>query len=135
MSDVSILIKSLSLCQAASVFVLYATSQANTMAQNQSRKTIYSQDVISAMNEMEFDKFVRPLENSLASMTWRWFVICLTNNISVWKKGQQEKKEQAARKKASKKDVEAGAGESKAEPEVIEIDWLLTKYQKLKVKC
>ena len=61
--------KAVSLCQAASVFVLYATSQANTMAQNQSRKTIYSQDVISAMNEMEFDKFVRPLENSLASMS------------------------------------------------------------------
>ena len=49
-----------------------------------------------------------------------WF----DNNISVWKKGQQEKKEQAARKKASKKDSEPG--ESKAnvvEPEVIEIDW------------
>ena len=69
-----------SLCQAASVFVLYATSQANTMAQNQSRKTIYSQDVISAMNEMEFDKFVRPLENSLASKyddIVAWFVIRL----------------------------------------------------------
>lgn len=48
-------------------------------------------------------------------------------NISVWKKGQQEKKEQAAKKKASKKDVDAvtETGESKAsaqEPEVIEID-------------
>ena len=38
------------------------------MAHNQSRKTIYGQDVIMAMNEMEFDKFVRPLENSLASI-------------------------------------------------------------------
>ena len=55
------------LLQAASVFVLYATSQANTVAQNQSRKTISGPDVISAMAEMEFDKFVRPLENSLAS--------------------------------------------------------------------
>ena len=64
---------SVSLCQAASVFVLYATSQANSMAQNQSRKTIYSQDVISAMNEMEFDKFVRPLENSLASMRRQYY--------------------------------------------------------------
>ena len=53
------------LLQAASVFVLYATSQANTVAQNQSRKTISGPDVISAMAEMEFDKFVRPLENSL----------------------------------------------------------------------
>ena len=55
------------LFQAASVFVLYATSQANTIATNQSRKTISGSDVISAMGEMEFDKFVRPLENSLAS--------------------------------------------------------------------
>ena len=49
------------------MFVLYATSQANTVATNQSRKTISGSDVISAMGEMEFDKFVRPLENSLAS--------------------------------------------------------------------
>ena len=49
------------------MFVLYATSQANTVATNQSRKTISGSDVISAMSEMEFDKFVRPLENSLAS--------------------------------------------------------------------
>jgi len=73
--------------KAASVFVLYATSQANTVATNQSRKTIAGPDVIAAMNEMEFDKFVRPLENSLA----------------IWKKGQQDKKEQAAKKKAAKK--------------------------------
>ena len=49
-------------------------------------------------------------------------------NISVWKKGQQEKKEQAAKKKASKKDIDAGetceaaSKASVAEPEVIEID-------------
>ena len=107
--------------QAASVFVLYATSQANSMAHNQSRKTIYGQDVIMAMNEMEFDKFVRPLENSLASINNINF-LCIQWFVSVWKKGQQEKKEQAAKKKASKKDSEAGDSKS-IEPEVIEIDW------------
>ena len=54
-------------------------------------------------------------------------------NISVWKKGQQEKKEQAAKKKASKKDVDAvtetgGSKASAPEPEVIEIDWPLTSW-------
>ena len=49
------------------MFVLYATAQANTVATNHSRKTIAGSDVISAMEEMEFEKFVRPLENSLAS--------------------------------------------------------------------
>ena len=72
------LVKFYSILQAASVFVLYATSQANSMAHNQSRKTIYGQDVITAMNEMEFDKFVRPLENSLAST-----YITLTNIYNV----------------------------------------------------
>ena len=31
------------------------------------RKTITGSDVVNAMTDMEFDKFVRPLENSLAS--------------------------------------------------------------------
>ena len=49
------------------MFVLYATSSANGVAQKSSRKTITGPDVVTAMGEMEFDKFVRPLENSLAS--------------------------------------------------------------------
>ena len=75
--------------QAASVFVLYATSSANSVAQKSNRyrfnlsyvkydiwcwmqwifprKTITGSDVVNAMTDMEFDKFVRPLENSLAS--------------------------------------------------------------------
>jgi len=90
--------------KAASVFVLYATSQANTVAQNQRRKTIAGPDVIAAMNEMEFDKFVRPLENSLA----------------IWKKGQQDKKNQAAKKKADKKSDGSEKGSNSTE--VIEIE-------------
>ena len=42
--------------QAASVFVLYATSSANTAAQKSNRKTITGGDVISAMSDMEFEK-------------------------------------------------------------------------------
>ena len=37
------------------------------MAKENNRKTITGGDVVIAMGEMEFDKFVRPLENSLAS--------------------------------------------------------------------
>ena len=71
--------------KAASVFVLYATSSANTVAQKSNRKTITGPDVVTAMGDMEFDKFVRPLENSLA----------------IWKKSQQTKKDMAAKKKAA----------------------------------
>jgi len=74
------------IAKAASVFVLYATSSANAAAQKSSRKTITGGDVISAMSDMEFEKFVRPLENSLA----------------IWKKSQQDKKDSAA---AAKKKV------------------------------
>ncbi|CAB4069731.1 POLE3 [Lepeophtheirus salmonis] len=71
------------IAKAASVFVLYATSCSNNAAMKANRKTIHGNDVISAMGDMEFDKFVRPLENSLEN----------------WKKSQQKKKDTAAAKK------------------------------------
>ena len=98
--------------QAASVFVLYATSSANTVAQKSNRKTITGSDVVTAMGDMEFDKFVRPLENSLA----------------IWKKSQQAKKDTAAKKKAatvtkdgdSNAPTEGGDEEVTAETEEVE---------------
>lgn len=87
--------------KAASVFVLYATSSANSVAHSQNRKTITGPDVVAAMSEMELDKFCRPLENSLA----------------IWRSGQQDKKEQAARKKAEKEKAK-----QKGDQDVIEID-------------
>lgn len=71
------------IAKAASVFVLYATSSANSVAQKSSRKTITGSDVVNAMSDMDFEKFVRPLENSLA----------------IWKKNQKDKKDSAAAKK------------------------------------
>ncbi len=53
------------IAKAASVFVLYATSCSNNVALKSHRKTIHGGDVIKAMDDMEFDKFIRPLENSL----------------------------------------------------------------------
>lgn len=53
------------IAKAASVFVLYATSCANNCALKAHRKTIQGTDIIKAMEDMEFDKFIRPLENSL----------------------------------------------------------------------
>jgi len=72
------------IAKAASVFVLYTTSSANAVAQKSNRKTISGQDVISAMSDMDFDKFVKPLES----------------NLALWKKTQQDKKNNAAKKKA-----------------------------------
>ncbi|XP_048368164.1 DNA polymerase epsilon subunit 3 [Sphaerodactylus townsendi] len=51
--------------RAASVFVLYATSCANNFAMKGKRKTLNATDVLSAMEEMEFQRFVAPLKESL----------------------------------------------------------------------
>ena len=64
------------IAKAASVFVLYATSCSNQIAQKSNRKTIHGQDVISAMEDMEFDKFIRPLEANLEGK-----IHCTTLNI------------------------------------------------------
>lgn len=45
--------------------MLYATSCSNSIAGKANRKTIQGQDVVSAMEDMEFDKFIKPLETSL----------------------------------------------------------------------
>merc|ERR1712029_1072404 len=88
--------------KAASVFVLYATSCANNVALKSHRKTIHGNDVIKAMDDMEFEKFIKPLENSL----------------DCWKESQQKKKDTAKKKRDAKKEEE----EQKNEDDVIEVD-------------
>ncbi|XP_068695004.1 DNA polymerase epsilon subunit 3-like [Montipora foliosa] len=82
--------------KAASVFVLYATSCANNFAQKQKRKTLTAADVFDALDEMEFEQFVKPLKESLA----------------LFKKEQKGKKEAAAETKRKKSDTA-----SETEPE------------------
>lgn len=53
------------IAKAASVFVLYSTSTALTVTQKNKKKTLTAQDVLLAMKEIEFEKFIRPLEESL----------------------------------------------------------------------
>ncbi|KAK7095005.1 DNA polymerase epsilon subunit 3-like [Littorina saxatilis] len=55
----------LAISKAASVFVLYATSCSNNYALKAKRKTISAQDVLSAMEEMEFEQFIDPLAEAL----------------------------------------------------------------------
>ncbi|XP_072402546.1 DNA polymerase epsilon subunit 3-like [Diabrotica undecimpunctata] len=53
------------LSRAASVFVLYVTSQASNEAQKNNRKTLIASDVLKALQELEFENFVEPLEEIL----------------------------------------------------------------------
>lgn len=61
----------LAISKAASVFVLYATSCSNNFAMKAKRKTINANDVVSAMEEMEFDQFEEPLKKCLEGKL-RW---------------------------------------------------------------
>lgn len=74
------------IARAASVFVLYATSQANNIAQKNKRKTLAGKDVLQAMDDMELEQFIEPLTEALEN----------------FKKVQQNKKEAAARKRKEK---------------------------------
>lgn len=72
--------------QAASVFVLYATSCANNFAMKAKRKTLNAGDVMAAMEEMEFERFLQPLREALEAH----------------KKGQKGKKEVLEQKRKDK---------------------------------
>ncbi|OCT66900.1 DNA polymerase epsilon subunit 3 [Xenopus laevis] len=72
--------------RAASVFVLYATSCANNFAMKGKRKTLNASDVLAAMEEMEFQRFLTPLKESL----------------EVYRQDQKGKKEATEQKKKDK---------------------------------
>ncbi|XP_045480509.1 DNA polymerase epsilon subunit 3 [Harmonia axyridis] len=50
------------LSRAASVFILYITSEASKGAQKDGRKTLSGQDVFKAIEKLEFDDFMEPLQ-------------------------------------------------------------------------
>lgn len=55
------------IAKAASVFVLYITSASNLIAQKNGKKTISGSDVLHAVRETEFEKFIEPLEDAFES--------------------------------------------------------------------
>ncbi|XP_006640585.1 DNA polymerase epsilon subunit 3 [Lepisosteus oculatus] len=87
--------------QAASVFVLYATSCANNFAMKAKRKTLNAGDVLAAMEEMEFERFLQPLKESLEA----------------YKKGQRGKKEASEQKRKDKEKRNDGEDPDKSREE------------------
>ncbi|XP_054587957.1 DNA polymerase epsilon subunit 3 isoform X2 [Nothobranchius furzeri] len=91
--------------QAASVFVLYATSCANNFAMKAKRKTLNAGDVLAAMEEMEFERFMEPLREAL----------------EVYKKDQKGKKEVSEQKRKDKeKKVDSENDKSREDDEADE---------------
>lgn len=87
--------------QAASVFVLYTTSCANNFAMKAKRKTLNAGDVLAAMEEMEFERFLEPLKEAL----------------EVYKKGQKGKKEVSEQKRKDKEKKTTENDKSREEEE------------------
>lgn len=78
------------LAKAASVFVLYVTSAATNIVKNNKKNTLTGQDVLEAMKDIEFDRFVEPLAESLEQ----------------YKQVMSAKKSSAAKKKDDSDDCE-----------------------------
>lgn len=74
--------------RAAGIFIFYLTSCANEYAKDAKRSTIFKQDILNALRELDFDEFVPPLEAFL----------------------EQYQKDQEERKKISKKQKESNDG-------------------------
>ncbi|KAK5606187.1 DNA polymerase epsilon subunit 3 [Crenichthys baileyi] len=87
--------------QAASVFVLYATSCANNFAMKAKRKTLNAGDVLAAMEEMEFERFLEPLREAL--------------EVYKDQKGKKEVSEQ--KRKDKEKKVDSGNDRSREDEE------------------
>lgn len=51
--------------RAASVFILYLTSTANSVRVNDKNKMITAKNIFDALEENEFENFVQPLKESL----------------------------------------------------------------------
>jgi len=49
------------IARAASIFILYTTTCANTVSVSQKRKTLSAQDVLDSINNMAFDEFIADL--------------------------------------------------------------------------
>ncbi|KXJ19657.1 DNA polymerase epsilon subunit 3 [Exaiptasia diaphana] len=77
--------------KAASVFVLYATTCANTIAVSAKRKTLTASDVFQALEEMEFEEFIPKLKEDLIA----------------FKREQKGKKEAAAESKRRKSELQS----------------------------
>lgn len=57
----------LALSKAASVFVLFATSSANSLSQDAKRKRLLAKDIFDALNDLDLDFLIPPLHNSLTA--------------------------------------------------------------------
>jgi len=53
------------LARAASVFILYVSNQATTIATSRNKKTISAPDVLEALAQVDFDCLIEPLQQLL----------------------------------------------------------------------
>lgn len=98
------------IARATSVFIMYLSSNAATIAHKQNHKTFSAQDVFDAIDEMEFKEFIEPMKSTLGT----------------FKKKMQDKKIRKSEEVKSRTSTASGSGKDqtpvKVNPFVIEID-------------
>lgn len=69
------------LARAASVFILYVSNQATTIATSKNKKTISAPDVLEALSQVDFECLIEPLQQLLEGMSIHYIIrfttICL----------------------------------------------------------
>mmetsp|Transcript_26644 Transcript_26644/g.52503 ORF Transcript_26644/g.52503 Transcript_26644/m.52503 type:complete len:218 (+) Transcript_26644:24-677(+) len=84
-----------SFAKAAGLFILYLTSTANDFCKQARRQTVSATDVLNAVEELEFDEFLEPLQQ---------FLSAYRKQQQAKKKRKAEDKPKAPSKKAKKDD-------------------------------
>ncbi|XP_054716269.1 DNA polymerase epsilon subunit 3-like [Uloborus diversus] len=98
----------IALSKAASVFVLFATSSANSLSQDANRKRLLAKDVFDALKDLDMDFLIPPLHNSLLA-----YRQCLET-----KKQVKENKRKSNQKEDEAEDIEVEVIE---QPELIDV--------------
>lgn len=77
------------LARAASVFILYVSNQATTIATSRIKKTISAQDVLEALSQVDFECLIEPLQQLLEGMitycclTFKFNVFTIVENLVI----------------------------------------------------
>ncbi|XP_044747938.1 DNA polymerase epsilon subunit 3 [Coccinella septempunctata] len=95
------------LSRAASVFILYVTSEASKGAHKDGRKTLLGQDVLKAIEKLEFDEFMETLQEAQKS-------------FMDGRKGKGPKKKNVTAEDSERIDEIEESGEENAEEDALE---------------
>ncbi|EJT98157.1 histone-fold-containing protein [Dacryopinax primogenitus] len=115
------------LVMSTTVFINYLAATAQDVTWSRSAKTITAQDVLKALEIIEFDDQVEPMKRELEGVSSSFFLLCNAKYGVVWKtvqdpKGKSKKRGAGEEEQKGKRKKAAEAVEEKGEEEEEEAD-------------